>query len=131
MANEKKILLFGILFTFISVLIISILFISSIISFIFYKSVLFGTSVSALNFIIGMLFIFLSIDKSEKLFLISLWGGLLFRLVLTLLNIVFVLIFLEINKGGFIFSVFFFYIFYLIIEILYLNSRRIKRFDGK
>jgi hypothetical protein len=45
--------------------------------------------------------------------------------------VVSVLIFLEINKGGFIFSVFIFYIFYLITEILYLNSRRIKNINGK
>ena len=131
MANEKKILLFGILFILISILIISILFVYSLITIIFYKSILFGALVSTLNFIVGMLFIYLSIEKSEKFFLITLWGGFIFRLILILLIIVFMLIFLEINKGGFIFSVFFFYIFYLIIEILYLNSRRIKRFDGK
>ena len=131
MANEKRILLFGILFILISILIISILFVYSLITIIFYKSILFGALVSTLNFIVGMLFIYLSIEKSEKFFLITLWGGFIFRLILILLIIVFMLIFLEINKGGFIFSVFFFYIFYLIIEILYLNSRRIKRFDGK
>jgi hypothetical protein len=51
-------------------------------------------------------------------------------LVLILSIVVFSLKFLEINRGGFIFSVFIFYVFYLIIEILYLNLRRIDRIDG-
>jgi hypothetical protein len=77
------------------------------------------------------LLIKLSIKKSDKLFLTMLWGGLLFRLLISLSLVIITLKFLEINAYGFIFSIFFFYIFYLIIEILYLNLRRKSQFDGK
>jgi hypothetical protein len=80
---------------------------------------------------VGFLSIKLSIKKSDKIFLMVLWGGLLFRLIAGLSLVIITLIFLEINAYGFIFSILFFYIFYLIIEILYLNLRRKSQFDGK
>jgi hypothetical protein len=49
-----------------------------------------------------------------------LWGGLLIRLLIGLTLILLTLFFLEINTYGFIFSILFFYVFYLLIEIFYL-----------
>jgi hypothetical protein len=46
------------------------------------------------------------------------------RLILGLVLVLISLIFLEINTYGFIFSILFFYVFYLIIEIFYLNFGR-------
>ncbi len=131
MKNEKLPIITGTLGTFIILSVLSILYLTSIISSIFYKSVLTGVIISLLNFIIGISSIKFSIKRSQKLFLIVLWGGLLIRLILILSIVVYVLIFLEITKAGFIFSVFFFYIFYLIVEIFYLNSRRINQFGGQ
>lgn len=131
MKNEKRLFSISISFTTLTLIILSILFFSSIITEILFKSFLFGILLTTLNFIIGMIFIVRSINKPENIFLIFLWGGLIFRLVIILSTVVFILIFLEINRGGFIFSVFIFYVFYLIIEILYLNLRRIDRIDSK
>lgn len=131
MKNEKQLLILSSSVPAFTIIILSILLLISTISDIFFKSIFFGIVLSVFNFVLGMMFIIYSINKSEKIFLITLWAGLIFRLVLMLSVIVFMLIFLEINKGGFIFSVFIFYIFYLIIEILYLNLRKIERINSK
>jgi hypothetical protein len=42
--------------------------------------------------------------------------------LLILLSVIFIsLIFLDINRNSYIFSIFIFYIFYMIIEVFYLN----------
>jgi hypothetical protein len=129
--NEKALIVSGLLVTFISTAIITFLFLFSNLSSLLYKSILLGTFLSFFNFTVGFLLIKLSIKKSDKVFLTMLWGGLLFRLLISLSLVIITLKFLEINAYGFIFSIFFFYIFYLIIEILYLNLRRKSQFDGK
>jgi hypothetical protein len=129
--NEKFILVLGILVTFISIAVFTFLFLSYNISLLTYKSILFGVSIPLLNFAIGFVLIKLSINKSDKIFLTILWGGILIRLFIALSLVIITLIFLEINSYGFIFSILFFYSFYLIIEILYLNLRRKAQFDGK
>jgi len=129
--NEKTLIVLGFLVTVLSLAIYIILFLASNLSSLLFKSILFGTLLSLLNFAIGFLLIRLSIKKSDKVFLTVLWGGLLFRLLISLTLVIITLKFLEINAYGFIFSIFFFYIFYLIIEIIYLNLRRKSQFDGK
>jgi hypothetical protein len=128
--NEKPLILTALFVTIVIFGILTVLLIFSEISIILYKSILFGALLSLLNFAIGFLLIKLSIRKSDKVFLTLLWGGLLFRLLISLSLVIITLNFLEINSYGFIFSIFFFYIFYLIIEILYLNLRRKSQFDG-
>jgi len=129
--NEKTLIVLGFLVTVVLLAIYIILFLASNLSSLLFKSILFGTLLSLLNFAIGFLLIRLSIKKSDKVFLTVLWGGLLFRLLISLTLVIITLKFLEINAYGFIFSIFFFYIFYLIIEIIYLNLRRKSQFDGK
>jgi len=128
--NEKPLILTALFVTIVIFGILTVLLIFSEISIILYKSILFGALLSLLNFAIGFLLIKLSIRKSDKVFLTLLWGGLLFRLLISLSLVIITFNFLEINSYGFIFSIFFFYIFYLIIEILYLNLRRKSQFDG-
>lgn len=129
--NEKQLLLSGILSTAIIVSVVTILFILSGISQKLFISIIIGFTISAINFLIGIGLIKFSISKSEKIFLFSLWGGLLIRLILGLTLVLISLIFLEINTYGFIFSILFFYVFYLIIEIFYLNFGRKSHFGDK
>lgn len=129
--NEKQLLLSGILSTAIIVSVVTILFILSGISQKLFISIIIGFTISAINFLIGIGLIKFSISKSEKIFLFSLWGGLLIRLILGLTLVLISLIFLEINTYGFIFSILFFYVFYLIIEIFYLNLGRKSHFGDK
>lgn len=129
--NEKRLLIVCFSISILAFLVVTVFYFTSLISAIIFKSLIFGAGISLFNFLIGFLLIKISLRKSEKIFLISLWGGLLFRLILGLSLILITLIFLEINTYGFIFSILFFYVFYLIIEIFYLNLGRKSQFGGK
>jgi hypothetical protein len=121
MKFSKRILPVGITVGLIGLIILTFLTISSSQLKIIYKSVLFGDVITFLNFTLGLLFIFFGINRPVKTFLISIFGGLVFRLAIMLVLVVVSLKFLEINEISFIFSLLFFYIFYAIIEIIYLN----------
>jgi hypothetical protein len=129
--NEKQLLIVCIVISFLTLLIVTLFFLSSSISALIFKSILLGAFLSMINFAIGLVLIKFSVDKSERIFLLALWGGLLFRLILGLSLVLITLIFLEINTYGFIFSILFFYVFYLLIEIFYLNLGRKSQFGGK
>ena len=129
--SEKQLFIVFFSISVLAILIVSVLYLASHISAILFESIIFGALISLLNFLIGFLLIKFSLRKSEKIFLLSLWGGLLLRLILGLTLILITLIFLEINTYGFIFSILFFYVFYLLIEIFYLNLGRKSQFDGK
>jgi len=129
--SEKQLFIVFFSISVLALLIVSVLYLASHISAILFESIIFGALISLLNFLIGFLLIKFSLRRSEKIFLLSLWGGLLLRLILGLTLILITLIFLEINTYGFIFSILFFYVFYLLIEIFYLNLGRKSQFDGK
>ena len=124
MIFSKKVLISGILFGIISLLILGIITVFGSSNIIIYKSILIGNSLAYLNFILGLLFVHRGINRSDKEFLASIFGGLLIRLSLLLILLILTLIFLEINEISFIFSILFFYFFYVIIEIIYLNFRK-------
>jgi len=129
--NERHLFFISFAISFLILLIVTILFLLSSISGLIYKSILLGAFLSMTNFATGLILIKFSVNKSERIFLLALWGGLLFRLILGLSLVLITLIFLEINTYGFIFSILFFYVFYLLIEIFYLNLGRKSQFDGK
>jgi len=129
--NEKQLFTICILISCLTLLIVSILYLLSAVSGLIFKSILLGTLLSMINFVIGVSLIKFSITKSDNIFLLALWGGILFRLILGLSLVLITLIFLEINTYGFIFSILFFYVFYLLIEIFYLNLGRKSRFGVK
>jgi len=129
--NEKQLLTFCFVVSFLSLLIVTILFLSSSISGMIFKSIFVGALITIINFVIGLLLIKFSVNKPEKIFLLALWGGIILRLILGLSLVLITLIFLEINTYGFIFSILFFYVFYLLIEIFYLNLGRKSHFGRK
>ena len=124
MISAKKILLFGISFGIFSLLILAGYTLFAASNKIIFKSILIGDFLAFLNFILGLLFVFWGLNRPNKEFLASLFGGLLIRLSLLLILLTSTLIFLEINEISFIFSILFFYFFYVIIEIIYLNFRK-------
>lgn len=129
--NEKQLLTLCFVVSFLLLLIVTILFLSSSISGMIFKSIFVGAMLSIINFVIGLLLIKFSVNKPEKIFLLALWGGIILRLILGLSLVLITLIFLEINTYGFIFSILFFYVFYLLIEIFYLNLGRKSHFGGE
>ena len=129
--NEKHLLILCLIISFIALFVVTILYLISELSGLMFKSILLGAGFSTLNFTIGILLIKFSVNKSDRIFLLSLWGGILLRLILGLLIVLITLIFLEINAYGFIFSILFYYVFYLVIEIFYLNLGRKSHFGAK
>ncbi len=124
MKSAKKILLFGISFGIFSLIILAGYSLVAASNKIIFKSILIGDFLAFLNFVLGLMFVTWGINRPNKEFLASLFGGLLIRLSLLLILLTSTLIFLEINEISFIFSLLFFYFFYVIIEIIYLNFRK-------
>lgn len=124
MISSKNVLWFGISFGILSLIVLTILTLNDSSNNNILKSIQMGDLLGFLNFTIGLLFIFLGINNSNKRFLISLFGGLLLRLIIMVFLVVVTLNFLEINEISFIFSLLFFYFLYVTIEIIYLNLRK-------
>jgi len=129
MIREKSLRLLTVFVTLSSLLLFFILYLTSVWNYTLFYSTLFGAIIVILNFMIGFLFIKFSLSRSNRIFQIMLWGGMLFRLIFILFLVLILLKFLELNTIGFIFSILFFYVFYLIIEILYLNFKKIEHFE--
>ena len=124
MKSAEKILLFGIAFGIFSLLLLALLTLIGASNNIIFKSILIGNFLAFLNFLLGLMFATWGINRADKEFLASLFGGLIIRLSILLVLLTSTLIFLEINEISFIFSILFFYFFYVVIEIIYLNLRK-------
>ena len=105
----KSIILAGIIF----------LYLLRIISFEFVKSFVIAGFITFVNFTLGFISITFALGKSTSIFLIAVFGGMVFRLFIMLIMVFISLKFLDIRVGVFIFVILFFYIVYLIIEIFY------------
>ena len=123
MTSLNKLLIFTASFVIVSILIIIILFLLNILSGEYFKSFMLAGTITTLNAGLGAISIRSGINKPEKVFFQRLFGGMTIRFLSTLIMLVLALLFLELNRISFIFSILFFYIFYLIIEIIYLNFR--------
>ena len=90
---------------------------------IFY-SLLYGFIFSSLNLISGVLAIRWGLDKTNNLFLIIVFGGLVARLLFMFVLIVIALKFLFVRPNSFIFTTFIFYFYYLVVEIYILTQKK-------
>jgi hypothetical protein len=123
MKRNSNIYYFGI-FPLLFLLGLFILFISEDIDSIQFYSFFYGFVFSTFNFVIGVLSIHFGFEKSDKIFLIIVFGGLVVRLFLMLILIVIALKFLFVRLNSFIFTTFIFYFYYLIVEIFILNQKK-------
>ena len=123
----RKILLIANIFGVISLVVLAFYWTASSNQIVF-KSIFIGDAIAFLNFILGMICILYGINRSNKIFLISLFGGLILRLTIMLALVLVCLKFLDINEISFIFSLLFFYFFYVIIEVIYLYFSKKSRF---
>lgn len=124
MTSLKKLILFTSVFIIISFLLIIVLYLIDILSKEYFKSFILAGIITTFNAVLGMISIKSGINKPEKIFLQRLFGGMVMRFFTTLIMVVLALLFLELNRISFIFSILFFYIFYLVVEIIYLNFRQ-------
>ena len=121
MTSPKNLLLISASFVIISFLLIFFLYFANLLSEEHFKSIILAELITTFNAGLGLISIKSGINKPEKIFLRRIFGGMVIRFFSTLIMVVLALILLELNKISFIFSILFFYIFYLIIEIIYLN----------
>lgn len=91
---------------------------------ILFNSVLYGFLIASISFIIGIVSIKFGLDKSDKTFLIVVFGGVILRLFIVLLLIILSINFLFVSLNSFIFTTFIFYFYYLIVEIYILSQKK-------
>lgn len=124
MIPAEKILRYSLFFLAIVVLAVPVIYFSNLISFEKFLSLFIPIIITSLNYLLGFLAIKFGINKSQKVFLISILGGMVFRLLMMVILVFISLKFLEISRNSFIFTIFFFYVFYLIMEVFYLNTKK-------
>ena len=91
-------------------------YISNVDAYSIYLAILFTT----INFSLGILAIKIGFKSNYKVFMASVFGGMLIRFISLIILVFIALKFLDISRNIFIFLVLFFYIIYLISEIFYL-----------
>lgn len=124
MTPAKRILLSVLIFGFASNILLWFLSEEFYSEYSVLTSIFWGNFFAFLNLLLGLSIIFWGINKSHRLFLISLFGGSIIRMIIMLVLVLISLKFLELNMGNFIFSLLFFYFFYLITEIIYIHLKR-------
>ena len=125
MNKAEKFLGKSLIIIFIPFLILVFIYSFSFVSETFFISVITGGVLSTFNFLLGILAIKIGLKPSGDLFFKAVIGGMILRLFLVLVLVFISLKFLNINENSFIFSILFFYILYLIIEIIYLYMKKI------
>src|SRR5690606_27664571 len=103
------------------ILITLALYFAEILNYSQFVSVFLGLVITTLNFLAGFLSARISLTKNENTFIKIVFGSMVIRLFLMLIIILITLLFLDINRNSFIFSIFIFYIFYLLVEVFYLK----------
>ena len=124
MTSPKKLFLFSSVFLVLTFLIIILLFYLDVLSKEDFKGFVLAGIITTFNVVLGLISIKSGINKPEKMFFQRLFGGMVIRFFVMLIMVVLTLLFLELNRISFIFSILFFYIFYLVVEIIYLNFRQ-------
>lgn len=123
--SSKKIVIIGFSTTFCLILITLILNLLNLFPELHFLSILIAYLITTLNFGVGIFWVEKSLKSSEKGFVVTLLSGMGIRLFGILSLIIVCWKFLDINLINFIFSILFFYFFYLIVEILFINQRKI------
>jgi len=124
MLKKNKILVLLLSLPLISFILITILYLLNHLDSQLFSSILWGFLISSLNLLLGLLNIKFGIVKSDKSFLIIVFGGLIFRLFLMLGLIIIALKILFVSLNSFIFTTFIYYFYYLMVEIFVLTLNK-------
>ncbi len=123
--SENKLLKVSFLFTVILFLLIFLLHHFTVISYTSLFSVYLGAICSTINFVIAVVSINLMKKGTLDRVFITYMKGMIIRMVVLILLIIFSFKFLDIKQNSFIFSILIFYIYYLIIEIIIILKREL------
>ena len=86
------------------------------------QSVVFSWILCTLNVLIGVRFIVNAVDKEQKSFIVSLFGGMIIRLIAVLCFVLFGLLVFQFEEAGFIVSLFCFYFLFLVFEVYFIAN---------
>ena len=123
MPRNKLIQISFIIVSFIFI-IISVLYFSSVLSYLHFISILLPAIYTTAGFIITVLFIKKAEKQNNNEVIGTIFKGMGIRILVLILLVIISFKFLDINKISFIFSVLIFYIYYLTIEVIYLSIRK-------
>jgi hypothetical protein len=124
MQQKSRLLLFLYLLPSLFIITITTFYLSNRLDIQLFLSLLYGFIFPTVNFFLGILAIHFGFEKSDKLFLIIVFGGLIIRFFLMLILIVIALKLLFVSLNSFIFTTFIFYFYYLIVEIAILTRKK-------
>jgi hypothetical protein len=118
--------------TYLAFSIIPVIFFLTILTFYFseridskiFFSLFYGFIFPSINFLFGATSIHFGFEKSDKLFLIIVFGGMILRLFIMFILIMITLKLLFVSLDSFIFTTFIFYFYYLIVEIFILTQKK-------
>jgi len=91
------------------------------------QSVVYNWIFCTLNVLIGVRFIVSAVDKEQKSFILSLFGGMIIRLVAVLCFVLLGLLVIHFKETGFIVSLFCFYFLFLIFEVYFIANLKKKK----
>lgn len=83
-----------------------------------------GGFITTLNFLFGVYSLNIAYKRSNQMFMAVFFGGMMIRLALLLTAVIISLTVLELKQNSFIFSIFIFYILYLLAEVVHLINKR-------
>ena len=121
--SEHKLLKLSFIFIFVLFLTVFLLHYYSIITYADLFSILLAAILATINFVIAVVSIEFLEKRSVEAALGNFMKGMMVRMVVLILLIIFSFKFLDIKQNSFIFSILIFYIYYLIIEIIFLLIR--------
>lgn len=121
--KSKNLFFFGIIPVFF-IIILSILYLTNRLGSQTFFSLFYGFLFPTLNFFIGYLSIRYGLEKSDIVFFVIVFGGLIIRLFLMFTLIVIALKLLFVSLNSFIFTTFIFYFYYLMVEIFILTRKK-------
>jgi len=125
MSSADRFLIKSLIAVFIISLLLLIAYFFSVIPEEFFTAVLIADSLAVLNYFSGLICIKIGLKGSQDTFFKATLGGMGIRLLVMLLLVFISLTYLNINRNSFIFSILFFYILYLIFELIYLYMKKI------
>jgi len=124
----KNNLLKYILGVYAGIMLLSIIFLTlGFIDSFLWRSITLPYSLTTIYFISGIAAINYGINKPTQLFLMSVFGGMVARMLLILFLVFVSIKFFDINLWIYIFVLFVTYFFYLITEVVYLNLLKTKQ----
>ncbi|MFN3694158.1 MAG: hypothetical protein ACK4UV_04040 [Ignavibacterium sp.] len=125
MQKNNFLIFFSVVVPALALIILSALYIFGQLDFAQFKSYLFGILIAGLNFLIGFVAVRIGLNKPNKSFLLIVFGAVVIRFFLIFALIILTLSFLYVRMNSFIFTIFTFYFYFLIVEILYLKNKKI------